>query len=373
MPGYSIAALGDIMLDRTIGARFKEDPEAFRFPEIAKILEPYDIVFANLENPVALGGSPHPVQNPDVCFRAHPESLQVLENLGVCAVSVGNNHLLDYGAEALTETLDHLTARGIAWSGAGRSYAEANRPLELEVRGHKVAIFSHCFVLSASTERATKTKPGVADHKIGRLLKGIRSFRARGYDVHVSVHWGIEYVFFPISYQVRWARKMIDAGAALIIGHGPHYPQGFEEYRGGRIIYSLGNFIFDEPQKFSQRSFIYGTRIEPSGLAGNEIYPVHAVDGLPRVVHGRDRQRLIGLLDALSRRYRKMTRKEWQKVNNIWFQDMVWRTLTMRSFKFFRLPPPSFFLRLGLKNYLRKARTFSSFFESNHSNRTMKT
>lgn len=351
---YSLAAVGDIMLDRTIGQRFAQSPDLFRFDDIAELLAPYDIVFANLENPVARSGSPHPRQDPNVCFRAHPDTLRVLENLGVNAVSVGNNHLLDYGPEALGETLDLLTSRNIAWAGAGRTYEEANRPLELEVRGHRVAIFSHCFVLSASTERATRSKPGVADYKIGGLLTRIAAYRSRGYDVHVSVHWGIEYEFFPISYQVDWARRMIDAGATLIIGHGPHYPQGFENYGKGRIIYSLGNFIFDEPLKFTKRSFIYCTEVGPEGLGTGRVYPVHADDGLPKLVEGRQRERLLGLLEALSRRYEAMTKRDRQRIDNIWFRDMVRRTQTMGSLKFFRLPPPSFFWRLGPRNYMRK-------------------
>ena len=354
MTGYSVATVGDVMLDRSIGRRFETDPDAFRFNEIARLLKSHDVVFANLENPVATGGSPHPRQNPNVCFRARPETLQVLLSLGINAVSVGNNHLLDYGPTALSETLDNLTRQGLPWSGAGRTYEEANRPLELEVRGQRIAIFSHCFVHSASTERASRTRAGVADYKIGGLLGRIAAFRRRGYDVHVSVHWGIEYEFFPIPYQMRWARRMIDAGAKLIIGHGPHYPQGFEDYRGGRIIYSLGNFVFDEPMKYANRSFIYCTRVEPAGVAEGQVHPVHLVDGLPQLVRGPERERLVRLLSAMSARYRRMTKRDRREVNNLWFRDIVWRIQTMGSLKFLRLPPLSFYWEVGLRNYLRK-------------------
>lgn len=354
MSGYSLAAVGDVMLDRSIGRGFAERPGDFLFPDIAELLKSHDIVFANLENPVALSGTRHPRQDPNVCFRAHPDTLRVLENLGVTAVSIGNNHLLDYGPEALVETQRHLDDAGILWAGAGREYAEANRPLELEVRGQKVAIFARCFVHSASTRPATRTRPGVADYRVDGLLRDIRAYRAKGYDVLVSAHWGIEYSFYPIPYQMRWARQMIDAGARLVLGHGPHYPQGFEDYRGGRIVYSLGNFIFDEPMKFTKRSFVFGTRLGPGGIGPTLVHPVHAQDGLPRLVAGRSAARMRSLLEAMSRRYQTMTRSDWRRVDNDWFRDMVWRTRTMGSARFFRLAPPSFFLGLGLKNYARK-------------------
>ena len=78
-------------------------------------------------------------------------------------------------------------------------------------------------------------------------------------------HWGYEYSFYPLPYQMRSARQMIDAGASVILGHGPHYPQGIERYRDGRIVYSLGNFIFDEPHKYANRSFVFGVEIDGSG------------------------------------------------------------------------------------------------------------
>lgn len=353
-PSYTIAMMGDIMLDRTIGDRFREEPEAFELAEIRRLLEPYDIVFANLENPVAFGGERHPIQDPNVCFRAHPDTLDVLARLGVNVVSLGNNHMLDYGPGALAETLEHLDDRGIRRAGAGRDLEEANRPVEMEVKGRPVAMFSHVFLFSASTERAGRRSAGVSDYRIGPLLRRIREYTARGFDVHVSVHWGIEYQFYPLDYQVGWARRMIDAGATLVIGHGPHYPQGFEDYRDGRIIYSLGNFFFDEPHKFANRSFIYTVEIGRGGVGPGVAHPVHLERGVPRLVHGRPKERIQGLLDALTRRYPVRSRAERRRIDALWFSDLVWRIQSMRSTKFLRLIPLSFFLRLGFKNYLRK-------------------
>jgi poly-gamma-glutamate synthesis protein (capsule biosynthesis protein) len=352
---YSIAMMGDIMLDREVGRRFREDPSAFDFENIRRLLEPYDIIFANLENPVAQQGSPHPVQDPNVCFCAKPETLQILKNLGVNVVSIGNNHLLDYGTAALVETTHHLDDSGIHWAGAGQNYEEANRPVFITANSHKIAILSHVFIYSASTERADDRNPGLADYRIRPILKRIGNLKDEGFHVHVSLHWGIEYQFYPLPYQMKWARRMIDAGASLIIGHGPHYPQGFEDYNGGRIIYSLGNFIFDEPYKYTRRSLICGVAVSTKGQPiKTDIYPVHLENALPRIVTGRERERIVNLVNCLTERYPQLDRTFWQRINNIWFSDIVWRIQKMKSWKFAFLPPLSFYFSLGIKNYLRK-------------------
>src|SRR5688500_10447852 len=96
-PIYKLAAMGDVMLDRAVGEHFRRAPEDYVFRELAGILDCYDLVFANLENPVGVGGIPHPTQNRNVTFRCHPRTLGALKNLGISVVSLGNNHMLDYG------------------------------------------------------------------------------------------------------------------------------------------------------------------------------------------------------------------------------------------------------------------------------------
>jgi poly-gamma-glutamate synthesis protein (capsule biosynthesis protein) len=167
--------------------------------------------------------------------------------------------------------------------GAGRNYNEANAPLLLESHGRRLAFLSYAFIYSANTRMATRHRPGISDHRLHRILPLIRDLSRSGDDVIPTIHWGFEYSFYPLPYQMRQARRMVDAGACLVLGHGPHYPQGIEVYRGRDIVYSLGNFIFDEPHKFANRSFIYRADIDDSGSVRNrDILPVHLhqhVDG----------------------------------------------------------------------------------------------
>jgi poly-gamma-glutamate synthesis protein (capsule biosynthesis protein) len=352
---YRLVAMGDVMLDRQVGKHFKEKPEDFRFSELRTVLKDGDLVFLNLENPVGTKGTPDRIQDPNVTFRCHPASLQILKNLGAVVVSLGNNHMLDYGEEALIETLEHLDAAGIKHVGAGRDYEEANRPLVMEFKGKKIAFLSHVFIYSASTRRARGKRAGVSDYRIDKILSKISGLKRSGYQVIVSLHWGIEYCFYPLPYQREQARAMIDHGASLILGHGPHYPQGIERYNNGEIVFSLGNFIFDEPHRFSNRSFIYGVEVAESGdLRNRMVFPVQLLNHVPFLVRGREADRFRRFILQLEKVYMRKPDLFWQGVNNIYFQDIIARILRMRSIKFAFLPPLSFYFNVGIRNYLAK-------------------
>jgi len=351
---YRLAAMGDVMLAREVGRRFKERPEDFSFNEIKPLLNSHDLICLNLENPVGVKGTPDKVQDPHVTFCAHPDTLQVLKNLGVTMVSLGNNHMLDYGEKALAETIEHLNVSGIKYAGAGRNYEEANRPLLLECNGKKIAFLSHVFIYSASTLMAKRNRVGVSDHRIRNILPRIKELSRQGYQVIISIHWGWEYSFYPIPYQMKQARQMIDNGAMLILGHGPHYPQGIENYKDGQIVYSLGNFIFDEPQKYARRSFIYSVGVtEDMRLGESKVFPVH-INHVPKLAEGKEKEHLERLIYNIGKVYHKKDRRFWKKINNGYFRDIVGRIVRMKSLKFAFLPPLSFYLSIGFKNFIKK-------------------
>lgn len=350
-----LAAVGDVMLARSVGRHFADAPGDFTSGGVHDVLRSYDIVCANLENPVGTSGQPCPGQDPNVTFRAHPDTLNVLQSLGVKVVSLGNNHMLDYGEPALLETLEHLDRRGIAWVGAGRNYEEANRPLLMEIGGRRLAFLSHAFIYSVNSRMATRSRPGISDHRPSRIVERVRSLTRAGHQVIVMMHWGYEYCFYPLPYQMRAARRMIDAGATLVLGHGPHYPQGIEEYRNRQIVYSLGNFIFDEPHKYANRSFIYGVEIDPAGgLQRREILPVHLRRHVPTLVGGADARRLSRLIETLSARYSEKDQGFWRSISASYLTELCGRVMRTRSFKYLAVPPMSFYRDVGPTAVLRK-------------------
>lgn len=360
---YTIAAVGDCMLGREVEKHFRRAPEDFNFKDIKPLLNGHDLIIANLENPVGTKGTPDEVQEAHVTFRSHPDTLRILKELGVNAVSLGNNHMLDYGEAALIDTLECLDEYGIRHAGAGRNYEEANRPLVLELSGRRLAILSHVFIYSASTRMATLSRPGVADHRIGRILANIREEKRNGCHVIVTLHWGMEYSFYPLPYQMKQARMMIDNGASLILGHGPHYAQGVERYKDGHIVYSMGNFIFDEPHIFSNRSFIYSAEIGSDGIIKDSaLHPVRIKDHLPRLLAGADKAGFVKFIAHLGGLYPRKSKAFWKNVNNKYFSDVCGRIIRMRSLKFLMLPPVSFYAGIGLGNFVKKIKP-SNFLE----------
>jgi len=351
----TLAAFGDVMLDRNVGQHFLSAPGDFAMLDISQALSGCDLVFANLENPISRNGTAHAVQKPRVTFRARPENLDILDTLGVKVVSLGNNHMLDYGEAALIDTLKHLDERGIKHAGAGRDYGEANRPLLIEKNGVSLAFISHTLVYSASTLAATKTSPGVANPNIKGILKSISTLTSQGHQVIVSLHWGIEYCFYPLPHQRKYAHEMIDAGAALILGHGPHYPQGVEGYGRGLIFYSLGNFIFDEPYFFAKKTFFPRITITNQGAVKHfDIIPVELPNHVPRIMAGDRGNKLVRMIESLWPIYARKNWRFWRHINDIYFSDILWRCRTMRSFKFLLLPPLGFYRQVGLKNVLKR-------------------
>lgn len=356
--GYlRLAAFGDIMLDRDVGRHFLEKPQDFAMSDIRAAVKDCDIVFANLENPVGDVGRPDKIQNARVTFRADPRCLTVLENLGVNVVSLGNNHMLDYGPDALASTLANVESRGMHHAGAGRNYEEANRNILMEKNGLRIAFLCRTLIYSASTYPAEKEKAGLADPRIDSILSGIRALKEEGYLVIVSLHWGFEYRFYPIPFQRDYALKMVDAGASLILGHGPHYPQGFERYRNALIFYSLGNFIFDEPYHFAKRTFFPIVTLHADGVAEDfDIVPVALPHHVPSVLQGPAGDKLVRLVRALGPIYERKNAAFWKAFNDDYFSDVVWRCRTMKSLRFLFLPPLYFYRDVGLRNILKRAK-----------------
>lgn len=232
--------VGDIMLDDGPGRALAagRDPLA----AFESILARADYRIGNLECPVATGGAP--LENKIYSFRAHPRALTAVKGR-FDAMALSNNHSGDYGQEGFIETLRNLEAAGIRYFGGGRNLAEAHAPLWVEHKGLRIAVLGYNEFKPRSFE-AGASRPGIAWSEDSQVLSDIRAARKAGADLVIPfMHWGWEREPEPSARQRRLARRMIDAGAAAVVGGHPHVTQGAEIYRGRPIVYSLGNFVFD--------------------------------------------------------------------------------------------------------------------------------
>ncbi|MCA1685567.1 MAG: CapA family protein, partial [Planctomycetia bacterium] len=177
-------------------------------------------------------------------FRAHPRVMDGLRHFD--AVSLANNHTGDFGHAALIETLYRLNRAGIPAFGAGLDRNEAHAPLIIETNGVKVALLGYNEFRPYFFE-AGPTTPGCAwSLDEPQVVADIKAARPKADVVITFMHWGEEYILHPNDRQKAMARTMIDAGADVVIGNHPHVVQGAEYYKGKLIVYSLGNFVFDE-------------------------------------------------------------------------------------------------------------------------------
>ncbi len=245
--------VGDVMLSRGVGAIMETQGDyTFPFQKIAETLASADLTFANLECPVSdAGRNRHHLYS----FRADPRAIEGLNFASIDVVSVANNHMYDWGPEALLDTARRLKEVGIQPVGAGANDLEAHYPLLVDLGNVRLAFLAYVDV-EPKLATAAPGRPGVAWLEPERVLADIRFARPLADIVIVSPHWGIEYAARPNRQQVELAHQMIDEGADLVIGTHPHAVQPVEEYNGRWIAYSLGNFIFDQKAAGTRRGMM---------------------------------------------------------------------------------------------------------------------
>jgi poly-gamma-glutamate synthesis protein (capsule biosynthesis protein) len=172
----------------------------------------------------------------------------------------------------------------------------------LSQRGTHVAFLAYTSAFGIGMYTASSRGPGPAHLSWNKVTEDIKTAKRKADFVIVSLHWGVDYVDYPVPFQMRMARKMIEAGANLILGHGPHFIQGVEEYRDGLIVYSLGDFIFDEPFPKSKEAFIFRCEFGNGKVLSYDAIPVISNAAYQAVVAEREKkEEILARLEALSR------------------------------------------------------------------------
>ena len=242
---YTMLFVGDIMLDRGIRAVVENRSEGnyfSQFEKIADVLTGADITFGNLEGPISDKGQK---QGSIYSFRMESAVTEALYDAGFDILNLANNHAGDYGREAMEDTLGRLGRAGIAYAGAGKNIEQAIGPTIIERSGVRVGFLGFSDV-GPDWLKADEALSGVAIADIQTVTEAVRQARDFADILVVSFHFGEEYQTHSNARQRELAHAAIDAGAKIIIGHHPHVAQETEEYKGGIVAYSLGNFIFDQ-------------------------------------------------------------------------------------------------------------------------------
>lgn len=213
---------------------------------LIELMNEADIMWINNEFTYSNRGTP--LNGKAYTFRANPSRVELLKVLGVDIVGLANNHVYDYGSDAMLDTFDTLEEAEIPYVGAGRNLTEAMSPVYFEQEGKTIA-----FVAASRAEKnkmtpqATEDTPGILRcYDTELFIKEIEEADKKADFVIALPHWGTEYSTDLEQVQIDTAKEYIDAGADLIVGAHTHCLQGFEYYNEVPIAYSLGNYWFNE-------------------------------------------------------------------------------------------------------------------------------
>lgn len=231
------------MLGRGVAERLaSQPPESLVAPDVVEAAREADLFVLNLECCISDRGDPWPDPRKPFFFRAPPKAVETLVHLGVDCVILANNHALDFGQEALLDTLRHLTDAGIALAGAGRDVESARTPVTLTASGFRLGVIGvadHQEDFAAGPGRPGIAFADLREEVPSWLPELIGDVNADA--VLVSPHWGPNMTPEPVPHVRTAALEILTAGATLIAGHSAHVFQGVD----GPILYDLGDFLDD--------------------------------------------------------------------------------------------------------------------------------
>lgn len=230
---------GDIMLSRNVDAAIvKANDPTLPFHKVADIIKNADISFANLESPFNDRGD-HSIEG-SLIFNADPKSVEGLKFAGFDILSTANNHAFDQGETGILLTKALLNTNEILPIGTG---TECHDGTVLEKNNIKFGFLAYSY---SALNNGGKTADPLVCTQNEQAINDIANIKSKVDILIVSMHAGTEYKRHPNADQITFARRAIDAGADLVIGHHPHWIQTIEQYKDKWILYSLGNFVFDQ-------------------------------------------------------------------------------------------------------------------------------
>ena len=287
-----VAIVGDVLLDRGVRASLERRSLDELLSDVAPSLREADLAVGNLECPLSTRGlrSAKPFS-----FRGDPVHASSLASAGFDAMSLANNHSLDYGRVALSDTIASLEGAGIAAIGAGPSRASAMRARVIERKGLRIALLGYCAMFVEATTPRTDAVT-ISEYDLEEFLREIRAARSASDVVIVLPHWGREWSGVPNDTQRRLADQFIEAGATIVAGAHPHVLQPIERRGTSLIAWSLGNFVFDQRGDGAD-SCVLRVTVGKSGVRGYEVVPVVIRDSAPMRVNGAEAERVSARLN----------------------------------------------------------------------------
>lgn len=280
LPTFTLITTGDIMPGRTVNYVMTENNN-FKFPfeKTAQFLQSADLTIINLEAPLVENC---PVINEGMIFCGDQRFIEGLLYAGIDVANLANNHSFNYGKEGIEQTSKLLKENGILVAGY-----PINKLAIKQLNNWRIGILG--WNLLDNFEES-------------KILEVITNSLKQVDFLIVSLHWGTEYTRYPNQNQQTLAHKIIEAGADLIVGNHPHWFQGIEKYQSKLIIYSHGNFIFD--QEWSQETkigFVSLLNYAGNNLIKDQYLPIKIKHyGQPEFLQGKEKNEVLKAIEEAS-------------------------------------------------------------------------
>lgn len=267
--------------------------------ELLVQMQDVDILMANNEFPYTDRGTP--TEGKTYTFRAEPESVSYLNDMGVDIVSLANNHAYDFGETGLLDTFIALEGAGVPYVGAGRNLEEAVKPVYFISGDIKIAVVSATQIErldNPDTKGATESSSGVFRcWNPEKLYEVVTQAKENSDFVIVYIHWGTENETEPDWAQLEQAPKLAEAGADLIVGGHTHCLQGIQYYGDVPVIYSLGNFWFNSK---TVDTCLFKVNITKEGIESMQFVPAIQQDSRTDLAYGAEKDRIISYMEEIS-------------------------------------------------------------------------
>lgn len=270
-----IHGIGDVALDPVYVPTFRSEGYGYAWSGLDGIFLRDDLTVINMECVVSDLGQPAPRA---FNFRCDKAALTSALEAGIDVASQANNHSLDFGREALVDSVANLRAAGIHPVGAGSDYEEAYSPALLEIRGWKIAVLGFGGVLLSRSWLATDDRPGIAsgDDRADMVAAVERAAEIADL-VIVTIHWGMELDTQPRPDDIAHAEAMVAAGADIIFGHHQHRVGPLGEIDGKPVAWGLGHIVWRRINPVSAQTTVAKVVVHPDGTMGACLMPAEIV------------------------------------------------------------------------------------------------
>jgi len=333
MVTITLSAVGDICFARELNNLILKKGVEYPFEKVKSILDKQDILFGSLESIFLPPDYPKKKLSGNYqALYSSDKAKEVLKNIKFDVVNLATNHALDLGSKGLSYTIDAVKQASSIPIGVGKNKKETNSTKIISKKGAKIGFLGYTdifrWILKGGSDRISYFDEKKATEKIRKLKSKVDI-------VVVSLHSDIEFSKVPSISRINICRKMIEAGAKIILCHHPHVPQGIEMYKGGLIAYSLGNFVFDigtyqekHNRIDSLRSYILKIKIHNNKIKSwKRVYlKIKKNEHRPYPLKNYEKKKAEKYYKRLDwfLRNEKELREEWHKTCQYWF-NILWK------------------------------------------------